>query len=738
MTAGSIRALLVFSALCIFQLLLSAQLLPDRIALTLGTLATRDIRASRSAVFDDTAATQRMQQDAVARTAVLYLPDPQAQVEARRACVLAFSELREAQKGIALAPSEARVAVAAHLLRSLSDPATRDFVVRVGPAGLSAAEARALALVSRAMGRPIREGTDDPVYARYAIDAWASAYPDGARLAPLASYVAAQSLRPNQRIDRPSTDAARRRALRAVPPVRAEVQAGQFLLRRGERVEQWHIDAARALGLLNPRLGALALLGVAIVNAGIMTILLIFLSVWSPQYIEQPRRLAIILIILACGMAGLKLFSILLGLPASGTQPIYLGVAAATACAMLLCELLDHGVALFSALVLAIVAALIYHQDAQILVLTVVCSTVGVLGISRLRDRGQILKTAAAIAFAAIGTTWALGFVLGTPQGNLVNGTVWSVVMAGVALALFWFGIAVLERAFGIVTRVWLLELSSSEHPLLRQLCTLAPATYAHSIMVANLAESAAERVGADRLLCRVASYYHDIGKLRRPQCFAENQTGDNIHDGLVPAISVMIIAAHVRDGIEMARRHRLPPAICDVIAQHHGTCRISIFYERAVAAGEISADDESAERTFRYEGPRPQSRESGIIMLADSVEAATRSLRNPSPIRIEELVNRIVRGKVQDGQLDDCALTLRDIRESEAAFVKTLAALHHARLEYADQAMPQASGPCSNGGEMPALGEDQCDSPATDVGAVAPASCRGDASAPPGGVSQL
>lgn len=199
--------------------------------------------------------------------------------------------------------------------------------------------------------------------------------------------------------------------------------------------------------------------------------------------------------------------------------------------------------------------------------------------------------------------------------------------------------------------------------------------------MVGNLAEAAAEVVGADALLVRVGTYYHDVGKLRRPAFFVENQGGiENPHDRMTPSLSALTVSAHVRDGLELAREHGLPKAVADFIPQHHGTALLSYFYHQALERGDPL--DESA---FRYEGPRPQNRETAIVMLADAVEAAARSLSRPTPDRLEEVVRRLIREKLEDGQLDECGLTFRDLHRIAGAFVRILTGFLHPRLEYPD-----------------------------------------------------
>ncbi|NVM04567.1 MAG: HDIG domain-containing protein [Candidatus Helarchaeota archaeon] len=234
-----------------------------------------------------------------------------------------------------------------------------------------------------------------------------------------------------------------------------------------------------------------------------------------------------------------------------------------------------------------------------------------------------------------------------------------------------------------MTTNMTLLELSDLNHPLLRNLAIKAPGTYHHSIIVGNLAESAAESIVANSLLARVGAYYHDIGKMIKPEYFTENQDGPNPHDKLTPSMSCLIISSHVKEGIEIGKKYKLPREILSFISEHQGTSMISFFYELATQKTDPKYLNET---DFRYPGPKPQTKEAGILMLADAVEAASRSLKNPSVARIKELVSSVMENKFKDGQLDECELTFKDLSSISDSFVKILAGMFHARIEYPSQ----------------------------------------------------
>jgi len=271
-------------------------------------------------------------------------------------------------------------------------------------------------------------------------------------------------------------------------------------------------------------------------------------------------------------------------------------------------------------------------------------------------------------------------FWMGVPAIYLMfvlNGIVTSIVVLGI-LPLF-------EYLFGTVTNISLLELADFHHPLLQQMVLEAPGTYHHSLIVGNLSEAACNSVAANALLARIGAYYHDIGKLQKPDYFSENQgINESRHASLSPTMSKMVIMNHVKDGIELARKYRLNPKIIEFVQQHHGTSLVYYFYRRALE--NLEEDQEVLEEGFRYPGPRPKSKETAIVLLADSVEAATRSLKEPTPKRIEELVRKIINNKFIDKQLDECDLTLNDLDKIAAVFIHILSGIYHSRITYPEE----------------------------------------------------
>ncbi len=259
----------------------------------------------------------------------------------------------------------------------------------------------------------------------------------------------------------------------------------------------------------------------------------------------------------------------------------------------------------------------------------------------------------------------------------------WSVFAGLLMLGLLPF----IESLFGVQTELSLLELGDVAHPLLQELVRRAPGTYNHSINVASIAEAAAESIGAKGLLVRVGAYFHDIGKMLKPGYFVENQGHDNRHESLMPAMSTLIIIAHIKDGADLARQHRLPQAIIDFIEQHHGTTLVEYFYRRASERSESDPDGPVVDESdFRYPGPKPQTKEAAVLMLADAVESASRALAEPTPARIESLVEEISMKRLLDGQFDACGLTLKELATVRESLIKSLTAVYHGRVKYPDQ----------------------------------------------------
>ena len=341
---------------------------------------------------------------------------------------------------------------------------------------------------------------------------------------------------------------------------------------------------------------------------------------------------------------------------------------------------------LSAAVTLIAVVALGHTLSDAIVLLATVAGAILLLG--RVRSRSKLLSVGFLAAGVAAFTTIGVGVLEGEPVWiSLKTAGLWS-IWAVIAGSLMTCLLPLVEKIFNVQTDLSLIELGDPAHPLLQELIRRAPGTYNHSITVASLAESAAEAIGARGLLVRVGAYFHDIGKMLKPGYFAENQgQGDNRHRSLVPAMSTLVIIAHVKDGADLARQNKIPEPIIDFIQQHHGTTLVEYFYRQASESRKADPNGSDVdESSFRYPGPKPQTKEAGILMLADAVESASRVLVEPTPARIESLVEEISRKRLLDGQFDECGLTLEEVRKIGDSLVKSLTAVYHGRVKYPDQ----------------------------------------------------
>ncbi|MDQ7092291.1 HDIG domain-containing protein [Desulfosporosinus sp. PR] len=498
------------------------------------------------------------------------------------------------------------------------------------------------------------------------------------------AFVDQELTRPTLVVDTETTDKLRNAARSSVKRDIVQYKANQKIVGPGEIVDEKIYRVLVDYGLINSRNTLKAVFGIGLlVILGIGTILG-YLHQYKRDVLRVTNRMVLIglamILVLAIGRGVISIN--LGGNDFNALSGMLIPVAWAT---MSVAILVDADVALLVSVILAVFVAVLVDptlstaNGLQSGLVALFGGVVGVYSVSHLSQRsdlaraGLFVSAANAFMVSSIALTtgtslivWIVGLILG-----IVNGVASSFLTVG---ALHWF-----ESGFHITSSVRLLELSNPNRPLLKRLLMEAPGTYHHSILVGNLAEAAAEAVRADATLVRVASMYHDIGKLKRPYFFIENQfTQDNPHDKIAPTLSALIIISHIKDGLELARENKLPQPIQDIIAQHHGDGLVSYFYHKA-----LEEKDDVPEEAFHYEGPKPQTKEAALVCLADTVEAAVRSMKNPTPGRVEGFVRKIIKDKLNDGQLDQCDLTFQDLDRIAMAFVRVLSGIFHSRVEY-------------------------------------------------------
>jgi putative nucleotidyltransferase with HDIG domain len=511
-------------------------------------------------------------------------------------------------------------------------------------------------------------------------------------LAFLLAYFQSLALSANEHYDALATEAAMQEARDAVDIVQVTVPKGKKLLSRGSPITAEDIEALQALGMhfnspsYTPYGGLLALVALLIVLLGF------YLYYYQPKLFAQEKSVLlltviILLVLLLCRLISLIDFSS--SDEASALIGYLLPVAAAS---MLVAVLLERNLAIFVTIILSVFVGIISQGQASYALVALGGGLTGILSTTRLNQRSQFVVASIYIALTNMLLIGGWGLlsnhsypIIGMGMGiGLFNGLLSAILAMGI--------LPFLESAFSVTTVVRLLELSNSNHPLLKRLMMEAPGTYNHSILVGNLAEAAAEAIGADTLLVRVASYYHDVGKLKRPYFFIENQgVNDNPHDKLQPSISVMIITSHVREGVGMLRQARFPEEIIALVEQHHGTGFLHLFYKKAL---EQALDSSTVhEVDFRYPYNKPQSREAALVLLADNTQAAVQSLKQVAKGQVEETVRNIIRKKMEDGQLQECPLTFQDMQLIEETFLRVLSGMNHSRLAYPEQAAKEAGG---------------------------------------------
>ncbi|MFQ5911623.1 MAG: HD family phosphohydrolase [Nitrospinota bacterium] len=531
--------------------------------------------------------------------------------------------------------------------------------------------------------------------------------------------LASRLLEPNLTVNRQATESLREKARQEAKPVFFQIKKGEMIAREGERLIPQQVVKLRGLAAQEEKRGFVGyILGTALLIAIALTLAAIYLLRFKAKLVQSPRRVVLMGVILLGTVILIQAF-MQVGLTFSealgnvDALSYYYAIPFATG-AMLAAILLDLEVALLFSALTAFLAGFLLPQTFGLPLAALVGGLVASFRVRYYRRRSSILMTGLLVGVANVAVVVALHLV----EGSLLSTDGWFVVLMGItggAIAgiIVSASLPLLESMFSITSDIKLLELGDMDHALLRQLVMRAPGTYHHSVVVGSLAEEAAERIGANPLLVRVAAYYHDIGKIRKPEYFIENlSVAENKHDRLAPRMSALILISHVKDGIEMARNHKLPEQIIDFIPQHHGTSPISYFYNKALQM-EGSSHKTVNEDDFRYPGPKPQSRETGILLLADGVEAASRTLVDPTPARIHNVVRNIVARIFAQGQLDDCELTLRDLNLITQAFVRILTGIFHQRVVYPQmgrqgQLELEAHLDADNGGEQATDGQDR------------------------------
>jgi len=490
----------------------------------------------------------------------------------------------------------------------------------------------------------------------------------------IASEIATSLLLPSLFLNEEDTEKRRQEAIASVDDVIRTIQKGQIIIRKGEVVTSEGIAILNALGLKNPKINFSNIIGIIMITAICLLIVFLYLSYFYSDIYENVNKLIL--------LGTISIFVILLAKIASQASGYLMPIASAS---MLIAISLNPNIAVLLTVILSLLIGFFPGGGLNYILVSVISGIVAIYSIRKATQRSSITRAGLIIAGVNIITISALGLINNEGYYLILQNNLWGVLNGFLAVVLTIGILPFLESFFNITTSFKLMELSNSDQPLLKKLITEAPGTYQHSIVVGNLSETAASEIGANGLLARVAALYHDIGKIKRAYFFIENQeVYKNIHDDMEPSLSALVIASHVKEGVELAKKNKLPKDIIDIIAQHHGTGLINYFFHRALKENGLT-NDAVAEENYRYSGPKPQTKEAGIILLADSLEAATRSLTNPTATRIKTLVKEIIQKNLENGQLEECDLTLKDLDKIGDSFSLILTGMFHSRVEYPD-----------------------------------------------------
>jgi hypothetical protein len=491
----------------------------------------------------------------------------------------------------------------------------------------------------------------------------------------IASEIGTILIRPNLFLNEEETEKRRQEAISSVNKVERTIQIGQIIIRKGDIVTSEDIAILNALGLQNPKINFSNIIGIILITTICFSLLILYLNYYYPDIYKDINKLILLSII--C------IFIVLFAKITLQVSGYLIPIASAS---MLIAISLSFEIAILVTVILSFLISFIPGGEMNYTIVLIVSGIVSIYSIRSATQRSSLTRAGLMIAGVNIVAISALGLINNENYYLILKDNLWGILNGFLAVILTIGILPFLESFFDITTSFKLMELSNPNQPLLKKLIVEAPGTYHHSIVVGNLSETAAEEIGGNGLLARVGALYHDIGKIKRPYFFIENQEAyKNIHDDLEPSLSALVIASHVKEGVELANKNKLPKDIINIITQHHGTGLITYFFHRALQENGASVE-EVAEENYRYSGPKPQTKETAIILLADSLEAATRTLTNPTPSRIKNLVKEIIQKNLENGQLEECDLTLKDLDKIGDSFSRILTGMFHSRVEYPDE----------------------------------------------------
>ncbi len=527
-----------------------------------------------------------------------------------------------------------------------------------------------IAILKKIMGKGI-ERNQIP-QARILIERMATSLPIPEKYADVVKELDQDIVKPNKFVDWE----ARNRKVQEIEqhfrkyPIYIRIGKGDLIIPKGKIVTEYDEDLLREIGLIYPTPTLFTVIGMGILSLLCLGIFVLYLSYHHAELLKEEKYILL--------FAGIFILTILLLKWTTRDSGYFAPVAAAS---ILMAILFDDRLSLLETAILSLCVGLL-TSEVQAMIVAFIGGAVSIFVVSKVSNRFNLVNAIFPVTAASVIAILSFSLIE-NESGQLIQNMIWGILDGLLGVGIPFFVLPFIEQLSDIATPFRLLELSNPNEPLLREFLVEAPGSYHHSMIVANLAENAAHAIKADSLLVRAGAYYHDIGKMKRPYFFIENQMGgENPHDKLNPSLSALIVTSHAKDGLELAKSHKLPKKVQDMIVQHHGTRIVNYFYHQAVmkeGVEKVNKDD------YRHEGPKPQTKEAAVLMLSDAVEAATRSLSKPTHSKIEQTVKHVVREVMLDGQLDECNLSFKDLNILIDTFIKLLSGMYHHRIQYPD-----------------------------------------------------
>ncbi len=657
-------SLLVITYAIIFSIIILTSA-PKKYSLNIGDIADQDIDAPSNMV--DKAATEAKRKETEEKVQPIYKLDLTIQIELEKKIDLFFSQLEELRNNEEYSIEQKIQHLVLNSVIGL-DKDSYELLLKSSEQDLSQLRENIKYLINQILNQRINE--EQLESKREEIRDFFTKLPKKNKLNNIGAEIAIIILKPNIFYDEEETELRKSEARQNIEEIL--IKKGTRIISKGQEVNLQQIELLKAYGLIKDYNGRDWKINISYAMLILLPSLVLCQFIWTfcPKLWSNNSMLLL-----------LNINILIVLLIAVGSRTISVYMLPIPACALIISILIEPKAAVMTNIFMSFLAGFITEFNITVMVSLMFSGIIGSIIVSKTYHRSSVIYAGLSVAIINLLSIIGFGLINNVDVKTFIYDISYGVI-GGIFTSVITIGLLpFFESVFDIITPIKLLELSNPNQPLIRRLLIEAPGTYYHSILVGNLSEAAAEEVGANALLCRVGSYYHDIGKLKRPYFFKENQlTRENPHDKISPNLSALVITSHVKDGLETAKKYKLPSKVMDIISQHHGDTLVAYFYHKAVTS---QGADLVSEEKFRYSFPKPQSKEAAIVMLADSVEAYVRSLTEPTKDEVEKGVRKIIKDKISDNQLNQCDLTLKDIENIVGAFIKVLAGIFHDRIEY-------------------------------------------------------